>query len=54
MPMPEVGFGLKCQHCLYSTDKVKEAMRHAEDTGHTVTGPGALEGTTLTVSVERD
>jgi hypothetical protein len=45
---------LKCENCLYATDKVKEAMRHAEDTGHSITGPGAIEGTVLTISLERD
>lgn len=40
--------------CGFMTADVKEAMQHALETGHSITGPGRLEGTTLTVSLVRD
>jgi hypothetical protein len=45
---------LKCEDCLFQTELVKLAMSHAEGTGHRITGPGAIEGTVLTISLERD
>jgi hypothetical protein len=47
---------LKCEDedCGFMTGSGKEAMDHAYKTGHSLTGPGAIEGTTLTVTLERD
>jgi hypothetical protein len=40
--------------CGFMTGIVKEAMDHAFQTAHSISGPGKIEGTTLTVSLVRD
>ena len=42
------------QACDFMTGDVKEAMDHAFKTAHSISGPGKIEGTTLTVSLVRD
>lgn len=40
--------------CPFSTSTGKEAMAHALETGHSLTGDGPFEGSILTVSLVRD
>lgn len=45
---------LHCNQCAYIGTTAKDAMAHVrENQTHTVTGDGAIEGTTITVSVVR-
>lgn len=44
---------LHCTKCAYLTNSEAEAITHvSENPGHTVTGPGRIEGSTVTISVE--
>jgi len=42
------------EDCDFMTGSGKEAIKHAYETAHSISGPGIIEGTTLTVSLVRD
>lgn len=45
------GVTLRCDNCLFSTTSAKVALTHAWETGHTITGPGKLEGTIMSITL---
>lgn len=46
---------LHCTRCAFITTTTQDGMKHVrENPDHTVIGPGAAEGTTITITLEKD